>query len=87
MSSPRILDAGPSSVRARHTPVSARTGCEHGNNSHARAAGPLHGRLLVLDAQLAERERSAPGMAADPQHGHSEKVCEGRPTGNRRVRL
>jgi hypothetical protein len=73
---PRLLDAGPSPVciQIEHTPVSARNSGECRHRAHPWAAGAMHRRLLVLDAQLAERERPASGTAADPQHGHPENL-------------
>jgi hypothetical protein len=66
-----ILDPGPSPVGIQRTPMGTGNDRERRHGAHAAAAGALRRRLLVLDAQLSERERPASRMAADPQHGHA----------------
>jgi hypothetical protein len=69
-----------------HTPMRARWRCERRHGAGPPAVGESRRRLLVLDAQLAERQRPATRVAADPQHGHARNLCQRCPPGNVRVR-
>ena len=69
-----LMLAGPRRSVVLRTPVRARNRRERRHGTGSSAVGALRRRLLVLDAQLAERERPTSRMAADPQHGHARNL-------------
>jgi len=66
-----LILAGLLRAAVPRTPTRARSRRERRHGPGTSAVGTLRRRLLVLDAQLAERERPTSRMAADPQHGHA----------------
>ena len=80
-----ILDTGSLRAALLRTPVSTRNR-ERRHGTGLTKVGTANGRLLVLEAQLAERQRCAPRMAADPQHGHAGNLRQRRPAGNLQIR-
>jgi hypothetical protein len=81
-----ILETGPLRAALLRTPTRTRNR-ERRHGTGRTKARTLNRRLLVLEAQRAERQRRAPRMAADPQHGHAGNLRQERPTGNLRIRL
>ena len=69
-----LILAGPLRATILRTRMRARNRRERRHGPGSSAVDTLRRRLLVLDAQLAERERPTSRMAADPQHGHARNL-------------